>query len=424
MTELTDNIDIGRGILFYDAGCGVCRGGMRRFGGMLTRRGFRLLPLQSPVARQLTGAAEEDLMREAHLVTPAPRRVLRGADAVVYLARAVPWAAPLRWLAALPGGMPVMRAAYARFARNRYGISAACELEPRRRARVRRREDRAGRWAPPLLWLALALLAGPHLPAWAWMWASAVAIYLGCKWATFWPHRFDGSIERRLGYLLAYGGMDAAAFFGAVVPPAPRAREWLATAMKMAVGAAMVWLAPRLLVDHSAMLAGWAGMVGLTLLLHFGLFDLVALGWREHGVAAGPLMSRPVGSTSLADFWGRRWNSGFRDLAHALVFSPAARVLGATGATAVVFLVSGVVHDVVISVAARGGYGRPTLYFLLQLAGLLLERTRPLRRAFRRPLVGRLFAILFVVAPLPLLFHGPFVRGVIIPFLHAIGGLS
>jgi len=35
MTETTDNIDairIGRGILFYDAACGVCRGGAGRFG--------------------------------------------------------------------------------------------------------------------------------------------------------------------------------------------------------------------------------------------------------------------------------------------------------------------------------------------------------------------------------------------------------
>ena len=150
----------------------------------------------------------------------------------------------------------------------------------------------------------------------------------------------------------------------------------------------------------------------------------MALAWRSHGVAAEPLMARPILSTSLADFWGRRWNSGFRDLAHSFVFAPAARILGVAGATAAVFLVSGLIHDLVISVPARGGYGGPTLYFLLQLAGLLLERTRPLRRVLRRPLVGRIFAIVFVVAPLPLLFHGPFVRGVIIPFLHAIGGLS
>jgi len=257
------------------------------------------------------------------------------------------------------------------------------------------------------------------------MWAVAVALYLGCKWVTFWPHRVDGSVERRLGYLLAYGGMDAAPFFdGAATPPVPRASEWLATAAKLAAGAALLWLVPREIIGRSALLAGWAGMIGLALLLHFGLFHGAALAWRSAGVAAEPLMRRPTRAASVAEFWGRRWNSGFHQLAHALVFAPLARFAGATGATAAVFLVSGLVHDLVISVPARGGYGGPTLYFLLQLAGLLIERSRRFRRVLRRPAVGRLFAIIFVLAPLPLLFHGPFVRGVIVPFLHAIGGLS
>jgi len=106
--------------------------------------------------------------------------------------------------------------------------------------------------------------------------------------------------------------------------------------------------------------------------------------------------------------------------------SPADNALyGRAYATAAVFAVSGVVHDAVISVPARGGYGLPTLYFLLQLAGLLIERTAPLRRLTRRhPWLGRAYAIAFTLAPAPLLFHGPFVRNVIPPFLYAIGGLS
>jgi hypothetical protein len=35
-----------------------------------------------------------------------------------------------------------------------------------------------------------------------------------------------------------------------------------------------------------------------------------------------------------------------------------------------------------------------------------------------------LFTIVIIVTPLPLLFHEPFVRNVILPFLTTIGGLS
>jgi alginate O-acetyltransferase complex protein AlgI len=136
-------------------------------------------------------------------------------------------------------------------------------------------------------------------------------------------------------------------------------------------------------------------------------------------------MRRPTRATSLADFWGRRWNMGFRTLAHDLVFAPLVRRgFSTTTATAAVFALSGIVHDVVISLPARGGYGLPTLYFLIQLAGLLLERSPLLRPIVRHRAIGRLYAIAFTLAPVPLLFHGPFVRNVIVPFLYAIGGLS
>jgi hypothetical protein len=36
---------------------------------------------------------------------------------------------------------------------------------------------------------------------------------------------------------------------------------------------------------------------------------------------------------------------------------------------------------------------------------------------------GWVFTLLLLVLPLPLLFHGPFVVGVIVPFLHALGAI-
>jgi alginate O-acetyltransferase complex protein AlgI len=449
MTETTDNIDIGRGVLCYDGHCGACSGGARRFGPLLRRRGFRLLPLQDPLARSMTEASDQELLAEVHLVTPEPRRILRGVDALVYIAGAVPVMLPLRWVARLPGGMPVLRGMYRAFARNRYGISAACgwdgpdrHVHPTDHHRRKMgtspfssfaavRDDLAGRLVPPVLWISLAVLSGRELPGWGWMWALALAMYLSCKWITFWPWRFAGSAERRMGYLLGCCAMDARRFFAAAAPVKPAAADWISGAFKAVAGAAMIWLIPRLLIDRSALLAGWAAMIGIALLLHFGLFHLLALLWRRCGIDAEPLMDRPTRAASLSDFWGRRWNSGFRDLAHGFVFVPLARVIGAAGATAVVFLISGLIHDAIISIPAGGGYGLPTLYFVIQGSGLGLERRWGRSTVGNREqahrlngMLHRIYAIAFVVAPLPLLFHPIFVRHVIVPMLYAIGGLS
>src|SRR5437588_4021359 len=82
------------------------------------------------------------------------------------------------------------------------------------------------------------------------------------------------------------------------------------------------------------------------------------------------------------------------------------------------FFASGLVHEIVITVPAGGGYGGPTLYFVLQCLATCLER-RTVR--LRRGPAARLFAAIVLLAPLPLLFPTPFVLRVILPFLHALG---
>jgi len=164
------------------------------------------------------------------------------------------------------------------------------------------------------------------------------------------------------------------------------------------------------------------GMVGVVCLLHFGVFHLLALGWRSAGVNATPLMRNPVGAVSLAEFWGRRWNTAFHELAHRFTFRPLARQLGGTRATVLVFLLSGLVHELVISLPAQGGYGLPTAYFLIQGLGVVGEHTRAGQRiGLGRGARGWCFTMLVVATPLFWLFHPPFIRNVILPMLHALG---
>ncbi|MBI2677932.1 MAG: hypothetical protein HYX28_04045 [Candidatus Koribacter versatilis] len=277
----------------------------------------------------------------------------------------------------------------------------------------------------PLLLLPAAAFLAYSRPAWQFMWLLAFALFFAVKWATWlracgethpWPRSF--------AYLFLWPGMDAEAFLDThpdVAPPA--AKQWLGAFLQTALGAALLWLVARRLPDVP-LLRGWAGMIGAVLLLHFGSFRLIALFWRARGINAEPIMDAPLRSTALAEFWGRRWNLGFHDLARMLVFAPTRRALGAAGATLLVFLASGLVHDLVISVPARGGYGLPTLYFLLQGFGLLLERSRLGKRTrLGSGISGWLYTAAFTAGPAVLLFHPVFIARVILPFMHAIGAL-
>jgi hypothetical protein len=162
-------------------------------------------------------------------------------------------------------------------------------------------------------------------------------------------------------------------------------------------------------------------LTGVVSILHFGLSHWLSILWRLGGVNAKHIMDKPVLATSLADFWGRRWNLAFRDLMHQFVLRPLAPRVGTRWAMVAVFLVSGLIHDAVISVAARGGYGLPTLYFLIQAAGLSLERSQMGKRlGLGRGLSGRLFGLAVVLVPAGLLFHPPFIVRVVVPMLAAI----
>jgi len=151
------------------------------------------------------------------------------------------------------------------------------------------------------------------------------------------------------------------------------------------------------------------------------LFHFASLAWRTAGVNAQPIMQSPILSRSLAELWGRRWNLAFHELVHRWTFRPLRSRAGVHAAMMGVFLLSGLIHDLVISVPARGGYGMPTAYFILQGAGLFVERTVPGRRlGLGSGLRGWLFTVVFAAAPAPLLFHAPFIERVILPFLRIL----
>jgi hypothetical protein len=236
--------------------------------------------------------------------------------------------------------------------------------------------------------------------------------------------RTNHPVWRSTAYLLAWPGMDAEAFFDRKQRTLPPSRmEWVWAATKTALGATLLWLVARSVTQRES-LRGWLGMLGIILLLHFGAFQIVALLWQRLGINAQPIMCAPLRSTSLAEFWGKRWNLGFRQLAHELIFRPLHRTVGSMTAGFLVFVVSGLIHDFVISLPARAGYGLPTLYFVLQGTGITIELSRLGKRlGLGQGVRGWFFTVVFAAGPAFWLFHPRFVERVMLPFMRAIGAL-
>ena len=284
-------------------------------------------------------------------------------------------------------------------------------------------------WTPLVVLPPAVFFLAPHdAPRWAVMWSLAVTMYGGFKWVTWRRARpmSPAPTWKHVAYLFAWPGLDANAFLSIPATPIhrPTQREWAFAIFKPILGGAILFLLPRFVSPDWPYLVGWVGMIGIGFILHFGLFHVLSCLWRARGLDAKPLMNWPIASTSVSEYWSRRWNTAFRDMAHQFLFRPLTKHIGPRGAILVGFFFSGVVHDIVISLPARGGYGLPTLFFILQSIAILVERTKPARAiGLGDGVPGRLFTTAVILLPAPLLFHRPFVVDVIVPFMHAIGAL-
>lgn len=362
--------------------------------------------------------APGELLREMRVRT-ADGDVRGGTEAVVLLAGHYWWARPLVWGARLPGGRTALQWAYRTLAANRHCVGGVCG--------VRRNPPGTGwDWLPAFTLPGAAVLACWDGPGWLLMWAVALGLFAGFKWLTWRRAQGRGLGWRDAGYLFGWVGLDARTF----LKPPPEPTTGLATAVAFGFAKLVFGLAcltgAALLVGTEASPLGvvWLGMVGTVFTLHFGAFHLLALAWQRIGFNAEPIMRNPLAATSLAEFWGGRWNRGFSDLAREHWFKPVATRHGAFAGTLAVFLLSGLLHEAVLSLPARGGWGGPTAYFVVQALALLLERsTAGKRLGLGRGWRGWLFVALTTLAPIGWLLHEPFRHRVMLPFLEFIAGL-
>lgn len=416
-TEMTDNIAAQptAGWVCYDAECALCLRWLRRVERPLLRAGFRFASLQSHWVKANLNLTDQDALTEMRLLRTS-KPALGGADAAVVLMRHVWWLWPLWLLSRIPGAMPAFRTVYRHIAANRHCANGTCTAK---------RQASWLDWLPLIALLVATLPFRAQLPNWLFMWLFVTAMFAGCKWLTWRRAKTlhpQPNPPRTLGYLLLWPGMDAKAFLTSHCANKPKVSEWLLATCRLATGLALLWLAAHGTLTGNHIANAWLGMFGLTLVLHFGSFHLAALAWQRAGFPAKPLMQSPATATSLADFWGARWNTAFNKLVHDLAFRPLARRVGITWATLGVFTISGIIHELAISFPARGGYGLPLGYFILQGLGVLIERNRfgqvlGLGHGFR----GWSFMFVFTAGPAYWLFHPTFVQNVVLPMLQTIG---
>ena len=286
-------------------------------------------------------------------------------------------------------------------------------------------------WIPLIVLPSLAVIGTWHLPPWLFMWVLAIAIFAACKWFTWWEvsaamaDTVPPTPARSFAYLFLWPGMDAHTFLNPKFRPvSPPVREWLFAILKIVFATLLIWVVPQMIPPHLPLLRGWIGMTGLIFFLHFGTFHLLSVLWRNAGINAEPIMQCPVLAKTVGEFWSKRWNRGFNNLVHDYIFEPLHDRLGVPQAMLLTFLASGLIHEAAISVPARAGYGLPTVYFLLQGAAILVQRSHFGRRAgLRRGALARVFTLFAVAAPSYWPFPPPFIRHVIIPFLQAIHSL-
>lgn len=287
----------------------------------------------------------------------------------------------------------------------------------------------AGVWMRVLSWgLVVAVgIAGPVLTVGerdgTRMLLLCAGLLLAMKVLVMAEARLDGRPvprgSRWLAFALLWPGMRPWAFAGAVAAARP---GWSGDVRR---GLASVVVGVLLLAGARGLgTQGWRvvpatalALASLGLIVHFGLFRVLAGFWRRRGVAVGPLFDAPLRSRSLAEFWSRRWNLAFSEMLQVAVRRPLVARVGPRAATFASFLVSGLLHELALSVPARGGYGLPLAYFALHGVLVLIEPCMRWGPAETGPSRRRVWTLGWVLLPALLVLHPPALRTLVLPLI-------
>ncbi|MBY0359116.1 MAG: membrane bound O-acyl transferase family-domain-containing protein [Candidatus Obscuribacterales bacterium] len=221
-------------------------------------------------------------------------------------------------------------------------------------------------------------------------------------------------------YLSLWPGVDPLPLLSSTAPVVEDGRRF-ARGLHYMLGGLITAVSTAAFLPFFGTIAGWLGLASLLMIVHFGYADMLTTLMRLAGWNVNPLFNEPLKSTSLRDFWSKRWNLAFVEMDKILFFDWLKKRFGAKGAVFGVFVVSGILHDFCISYSAGGGWGWPTLYFIVQGLAVLLE-SRFIKRSTPK-IISRLWTWAWLLLPLPWLFTPQF-RGIfIVPLFQSLHGI-
>jgi hypothetical protein len=273
---------------------------------------------------------------------------------------------------------------------------------------------------------APAVVAGGAVALAAWggagwrLLAGTVGVYLCAKVAAIaGPERAGWrtmSWWERVRYLLIWPGFVSRPLWERHPDVERVGDRWMRSGLPWMVAGGLVLVA---LARSSVTgdVAAWTAIAGLLATVHLGAMDVLSGLMRRLGHPVARAFTAPWASTSLGDFWTRRWNRPFVEMDR-VVFLPLLTWLPPRTARFGVFLISGALHELAISFPAGGGWGLPLAYFTLHALLVGVERTM---RIDRWPVgVARAWTLAWVLLPLPILFHAAFRARVVLPFAQAL----
>lgn len=155
----------------------------------------------------------------------------------------------------------------------------------------------------------------------------------------------------------------------------------------------------------------------MSLGFHFGALRVLKGALRAAGFPVRTLFPNVLEARGIGDFWSKRWNVGYSQMMQRLVGRPVAARGGESAGVMAVFIGSGLLHELAITLPVQSGFGLPTFYFTLH--GLLTLAERQIGRP-----LGKIPALLAVILPMGLLFPHAFQSEVIARCLEAFGTVA
>jgi len=265
--------------------------------------------------------------------------------------------------------------------------------------------------ARPIVWLLALIpygvvhLASIDLAPFCRMVLLCSVLMAGMKWVVYSEWRKSGGTILRWQRWFCFGflwfGMEPMAWVCK-----SRALEWKRDAY-WGLGCCVVGVLALVLMAGIHVSAVIPLFIAMSLGFHYGALRLLTAFWRLQGRPVRALFRNPLVMQGFADFWGNRWNLAYSQMMARAVKRPLQRRFGGRVALFGVFIISGVLHELAITVPVQAGYGLPTCFFLLQGTLTVFEKRGGIWQGI---LCGASLLVTF-----PLLFPTAFVEAVIIP---------